>query len=447
MEISDRLSSLPDDVLCHILSFLPTKFSVATSILATRYRFLWADVPNLDFDCDIHYGESSFVETISRVMSLRNARDINTFRLRLLGDILFDEAEADAQLDTWIRTTIAHNVQSLDIDLDYQIELPPCLLTCKTLVNLSLHFCDREGMPDAIFLPNLKRLHLDCCQYGGDEKLQGLISGCPVLEELDIELISVYDLECCVISSPTIKWLKLNLDMYQGCDSEFWDYKLQINTPSLRYLNVRDVISQHISTRTFNSLVEADICLYNDLVNDDVLYSSSVLELVEKVCQVKCLTLSINYGQFLDSSFAVVTSKFINLTKLELAADWRFLFKFLENADNLQVLIIREVHDKFGRDNLDRDNLKCWREPQQVPTCISSHLRQVTIDAFGYSEDEFTLVSYILKNGEVLKMMKLHGRCYVPYLKDNEFQKKKFNAFQRISEVERRSQTCKLKLS
>ncbi|KAG8367892.1 hypothetical protein BUALT_Bualt16G0120000 [Buddleja alternifolia] len=230
--------------------------------------------------------------------------------------------------------------------------------------------------------------------------------------------------------------------MYQACDSEFWDYKLQINTPSLRYLNVRDVISQHISTRTFNSLVQADICLYNDLVNDDVLYSSSVLELVENVCQVKCLTLSIRYRKFLDSSFAAATSKFINLTKLELDADWLFMLNFLENADNLQVLIIREVLD-----NLDRDTLKCWREPQQVPTCLSSHLKQVTFNAFGYSEDEFKLVSYILKNGEVLKMMKIYDRGYIPYLKRNEFQKKKFNAPQRISAFERRSQTCEVKFS
>ncbi|KAG8390755.1 hypothetical protein BUALT_Bualt01G0116500 [Buddleja alternifolia] len=372
------------------------------------------------------HNEINFADTVSRVMLLRNVRDINTFRL-----ILRNEMFSEAQLDTWIRTTIARNVQTLVINLSFQVWLPRCLFTCKTLVDLRLYDCG--PIPDdAVLLPNLKKLHLDSFQYGTDEKLQNLISGCPVLEELNIHAIVANDLKSCIISSPTIKWLSLNLQLIDYED-DFCDYKLEINAPAVRYLVVEeDGISQHISTGTFNSLVEANICLNNGEVKDDVLYSSSVLELVEKVCQVKCLRVSIGSRQFLDSSFATATSKFINLTKLELDADWLLLLKFLESADNLQVLIIREV----------ASDLKCWREPHQVPLCLLSHLRQVTIDKFGYSEDEFKMVSYVLKNGEFLNMMDIHGNYYV-----SDLSEKKFNALQRVSAFERRSQTCKLKFS
>ncbi|KAG8366788.1 hypothetical protein BUALT_Bualt16G0004200 [Buddleja alternifolia] len=377
-------------------------------------------------------GGLCFAETVSRVMLLRNVRDINIFRLKL-EDEMFNEP----QLDTWIRTTIARNVRSLDIHLGNEDWLPRCLFTCKTLVDLRLHYCG--FVPDVVCLPNLKKLHLDAFQYGSDEKFQNLISGCPVLEELNIHTIIFNDLKSCIISSPTIKRLTLNLQLSdwhsydEDSEDDFEDYKLMINTPALRYLDVEDRMYPHISTGTFNSLVEANICLNDNEVKDEDLYSTSVLVLVEKVCQVKCLTLSIRDRQFLDSSFAASTSKFINLTKLELDADWLFLFKFLESADNLQVLVIREVHN----------NLKCWMEPKQVPTCLSSHLRQVTIDTFGYSEDEFEMVSYILKNGEVLKMMKIFGNYCVLDLekKDSALQKKKFNSLQRISTFERRSQT------
>ncbi|EYU20859.1 hypothetical protein MIMGU_mgv11b020034mg, partial [Erythranthe guttata] len=47
----DRLGNLPDPILLHILSFFPTKFSVTTSVLARRWRFLCAYVPNFDLCC------------------------------------------------------------------------------------------------------------------------------------------------------------------------------------------------------------------------------------------------------------------------------------------------------------------------------------------------------------------------------------------------------------
>ncbi|MCI48484.1 F-box/LRR-repeat protein, partial [Trifolium medium] len=39
---TDRISSLPDSVLCHIMSFLPTRNSIATmSFVSPMWRNLW----------------------------------------------------------------------------------------------------------------------------------------------------------------------------------------------------------------------------------------------------------------------------------------------------------------------------------------------------------------------------------------------------------------------
>ncbi|MFS8021014.1 putative F-box domain, leucine-rich repeat domain superfamily, F-box-like domain superfamily [Helianthus anomalus] len=51
--VDDRLSMFPEEITSHILSLMPTKYAVRTSILSTRWRYRWRFVTNLDFD-DYH---------------------------------------------------------------------------------------------------------------------------------------------------------------------------------------------------------------------------------------------------------------------------------------------------------------------------------------------------------------------------------------------------------
>jgi len=50
METQDRISACPDEILCHILSFLSTHDSFSTSLLSKRWQPLWLFLPIIDLD-------------------------------------------------------------------------------------------------------------------------------------------------------------------------------------------------------------------------------------------------------------------------------------------------------------------------------------------------------------------------------------------------------------
>ncbi|EFH38517.1 hypothetical protein ARALYDRAFT_921000 [Arabidopsis lyrata subsp. lyrata] len=50
--VLDLISSLPDDILQHILSFIQTKIAIKTSLLSKRWRHVWCGTPSLSFSCN-----------------------------------------------------------------------------------------------------------------------------------------------------------------------------------------------------------------------------------------------------------------------------------------------------------------------------------------------------------------------------------------------------------
>ncbi|GFQ06907.1 F-box/FBD/LRR-repeat protein at5g56420 [Phtheirospermum japonicum] len=422
----DRLSALPDDVICHILSFLSTKISVQTSILARRWRFLWAHVSNLDLDSKNHPSGTSFSHTINKVKLLRKGQSIHTICIRY-GD--FDCGEYE--LEAWITSAFQCNVQNIYLDLDYHdisYRLPQCLFTCNTLVGLSLYCCSVgiSSIADVSF-PSLKNLLLCSIEYEADETLPHLLSGCPMLEELVVESILDRDLGCCYISSPTITRLSISIPFDNS--GHYITYgRVKINAPGLRYLDVYDCSYDQISFLPMPSLIEADIHfdIYS-LEVDYYIYTRCVLKFINSLCKVKCLKLLGASEEFLDLAVAAPYLRFDNLIKLELTADWRFILKFLESADSLQVLIIHKVAKK----------LQNWMEPiEKRRACLLSSLRMVKIDQFGCTEQELNMVRYLLMNAQVLEMMEIYCQH------DGISLEAKSNGLQRIALFHRGSTEC-----
>ncbi|CAA0830129.1 Unknown protein [Striga hermonthica] len=421
----DRLSSLPDDVICKILSLLPTITSVSTSVLARRWRDLWAHVPVLHFD-EGHFvlysvgraqniSEVVINNAVNDVLSAHKSPTIDTFRICLTDMCGYDDFE------DWMVTVVARKVRNLDVFLE--TSLPQTIFSCETLVDLSLSSCYIPDFGD-VSLPALRKLKLEMVGYESYKTLPNLLSGCPVLEELEMEMLFEEDhSNHCDIASLTLKRLSIsctsiecsyNLDA-QPCES-------MLETPALRFLQLYHVSPPEVTACALASLTEAKLDF--DLGIQMGPSSRSMLEFVGKLCGVRSLTLTTGFMNITASELSILNVKFPNLTKLALEkAHGGFVSFFLENADNLEVLAITLLYQ------LEEEYLNYWMEPKQVPTCLISHLKYVGIYEFEGVEPELNMIKYLLRNSKVLKGFKIQPRNQQPRLmgKFEELNKQPFS--------------------
>ncbi|KAK7293099.1 hypothetical protein RJT34_15960 [Clitoria ternatea] len=89
ISVADRISALPDALLCHILSYLPTKEAVRTRIISKRRIPLWRSLPLLHFtDDEVEDPETAFHFTafIYYVLTSRDPIPLQSFCLEFYND-------------------------------------------------------------------------------------------------------------------------------------------------------------------------------------------------------------------------------------------------------------------------------------------------------------------------------------------------------------------------
>ncbi|KAK2997579.1 hypothetical protein RJ639_026060 [Escallonia herrerae] len=200
----DRISSLPDAILCHTLSLLPAIYAVRTSVLSTRWRHLWALLPNLPcvmprLNCNCSHNCSCIsqvnhsIQFINRMLTLRSGMPIRNFCLRCSQNCDYD------RVCDLLRTVMTFNVQELDLcfpGAQARVKLPWDLFRiCETLVELKLSGNFDLNVPDENLahadnfptFPNLIRLTLGVPKRGGWKLLPSLLESTPNLEVLVFE--------------------------------------------------------------------------------------------------------------------------------------------------------------------------------------------------------------------------------------------------------------------
>ncbi|KAK9069567.1 hypothetical protein SSX86_011471 [Deinandra increscens subsp. villosa] len=403
-DMIDYISNLPDSILHHILSFLPTKEVVKTSKLSKRWKTMWVSAPNLDFDDGLLYPydvdfqhSTSFINFVERILSLRDASKIDKFRLSCC--VCFNPS----QISSWISNVIMHNVQELDLSIfsEYASVIPQSIFDCKSLVILKINLDHVIEIPSRISLPCLKTLHLSLVIFPNDDSTENLFSSCLVLEELALMDCMFMNLKNITISSLTLKRLTIHdLPCYMPSGR-----KIKIDAKNLTYLEFMGDLSSEVILNSVSSLAKACINIpYLYYYPEEV--ACCIVDILKRLQNVVFLSVSncameslVFAGSMLDR-FPV----FPNLTHLVLTMKiWNDSFRgfmhFLNFCPTLQSIDLSEGFERLMR--LD-ENDSIWLS---VPLCISYHLKTLTSKNFQANDSEICFLKCVLKYARVLEKM------------------------------------------
>ncbi|KAF6988099.1 hypothetical protein CFC21_005678 [Triticum aestivum] len=210
----DLISKLPDDILCTIISLLPTKDGARTQAVARRWRPLWRSAP-LNLDASKHLCSNDFkrFSLISKILSDHPgpARRFVVYSIRLhIAEKRY--AEEAAQIENWFVFPALDNLQELDINFrqpflsgrENRFPLPPSAFRlAPTLLVAKIGLCKfPNDIAHSLSFPLLKQLTLFRVSISEDA-FSGVLSGCRVLESLKLQ--GIPDVNCLRISSTTLR--------------------------------------------------------------------------------------------------------------------------------------------------------------------------------------------------------------------------------------------------
>ncbi|MED6179722.1 hypothetical protein PIB30_003523 [Stylosanthes scabra] len=218
----DAISTLPDEILCHILSFLPTRTSMATSVLSHRWRYLWRDMQVLDLNDDFCYNHDERSSAESQERFLAFLQEV----LPLLHSV------RKFHLDLTPRGISKPNLWKLYFSSSVDERSRRWYMRSDTLVSLVLHgnIYLHNVAPGEITLPSLK--NLDMCVISLN--LGAFLYGCPALETLMASL----DYKV-VMDTPNANHLPRLLKSLTFQQTHYMIAEhLELDSPSLEYLNL-----------------------------------------------------------------------------------------------------------------------------------------------------------------------------------------------------------------
>ncbi|KAF8047066.1 hypothetical protein N665_3228s0001 [Sinapis alba] len=429
MRVSDGLSALPDSLITHILSFLPTKDSIKTSFLSTRFRDLWLQVPGLELNSRDLSDSPAIRNFIDRFLVINRGSRLQKFKMK------YDECKHVYLfgIREFIAEVINRGVHKVDVVSTLKSPLTKALVhvgiyKSKTLVSLKLA---NVGMSNHQFqfgvsLPCLKTMHLEDITYSHKDPLfiEKLLSGCPVLEDLTVCRVFDDNVPVLRVRSQCLQRFCVKFGRDRGGFGK--EYAVEIDAPGLKYMNFRDDKSDRVVAKNLSSLFMIDIDtqfsvvigtsssnlqMKKAIISDFLKGISSVRHMIISQPTLEVLYSFMEHGPF---------TKFRNLSRLEASfctVLLQYLPHFLECCPKLKHLTLYLLYLK----DLEPENL----ELNVVPHCLLRTLECVEVKEVATVEKAGKKRARYIKRTKVSKHKKKIWIEVVRYIVENSLVLKK----------------------
>ncbi|KZV57069.1 hypothetical protein F511_05943 [Dorcoceras hygrometricum] len=406
----DRLSSLPDSILCHILSFVDTVSAIRTSILSKRYRYLWTLSPTLDFkllrfspcrfrpfyphDLFDQKGLNvlSFEAHVNHVLQCREDSSLKMFRLSL-------HVPAGSEfVRNCIDYAASHKVQHLRIrgyTKRGSVALPKLLLNSPSLTILHLNNAVVYSieLPKSLSLPSLKIMRLKNFEFS-DRNFNGeVFSGCSRLETLILN-------RCWIRPADKLKTLGVNCLNLKNLEVKYWrspwrclvEQSIYVNAPALDFFKFQGHIAK-VKFRDGSPCVNKawidlwcpTACTSLDVNGRMASTSERFIDMIRQLWNVKSLSLSWRTIEVMSASCCLRPIMFENLRFLRFTTEEKY-GEMTITIDRVMQLRKSATSDTLVFDDSEEQKyiLKCSKvKPKKAtsPITVSIHVLSFLLES------------------------------------------------------------------
>ncbi|KDO39985.1 hypothetical protein CISIN_1g041388mg [Citrus sinensis] len=391
---ADRISSLPDSVLCHILSYIPTKHVVATSVIAKRWKNVWTAVPNLSFDdrlclrppASTYVPLRGFADFVHTVLLRTNPAKIGKFSLYC------SRPTNLARFYDWIATALMREVGEIQLYLGQQsrVELPEAIYSaaCLKVLTLDSDFSIQVPSSGTCF-PCVKILSVRL-ENPNKSVTENLFCSCPSLEELSVtcELHDDTPPPNLIISSATLKTCKLIVRSEDMLFREV-DYMLTITAPKLESLEIYSDLLGSFVMHDLHSL---------KIVKLDIMHAEWAQ--VDPYRAIQLLA-GINSCKYLYLSAGIMSS-------VELHRNGGRTDRMASTANRAKKLT------ELGKSCPAQEQFGWLESDFDVPHCLVHTVKNIEIKGVQGDEDERPLLKYLLQFAAAMEKMLMWAKASVP---------------------------------